>query len=1120
MADQYIAGSGGGRKKKRNPRPAPPPPPVVVQQTVTVPSAPAAEPAKDDANTLFSKSSIRLIDLISEGEIEGFVNATTKKSIFLDDTVITNDDGTDNFVVADIETRDGTQAQSYISGYPSSENVVSVNTAVGDAVNSTVTRTVTNFEVDSVLITISIPQLFVIDNGLKKTEIRYQIDVQPSGGSFSTKVDKTVSGKCTAPYERSHKIELTGSAPWNIRLKRVEGAHDGTTNYRQLTFRTISEIVDTKLRYPLSALVGMRFEATQFQEIPTRSYDIKGVKVQIPSNGTVDSTTGAISYSGVWDGTFQTAWTTDPAWILRDLIVSDRYGLGRFVDSSQVDKWSLFEISKYCGELIDDGQGGTEPRFACNVYLQSRDEAFNVIQDFASVFRGMAYWSAGQIAFSQDKPSDAAALFTNANVLEGNFNYESSSLKARHTVALVTWNDPEQAYEQQVEYVQDQQAIIDYGILETRIAAFGCTSRGQAHRIGKWLLYQEQNESETVTFKVGLDGAIVRPGQIIKVMDRMKAGARKAGRVSSVSGTDITIDQAITVAENDTISVVLPDGSVEQQTIDAASTGTTISVGTAFSQTPAAQTVFLIETTDLVTQLFRVVSVTEEEETFQIVGLQHNGSKYNHVESGNDLEVRTISVLNKDPDAPTGLDIDEKLVESGNSVTNEITVSWKSVPNATKYKVSYKPDTQNAFINLQDTSNNSITFKTDDTGSFKFHVQAFSAIGKKSKVAELTKNITGKTAVPGNVQNLSFEATDAKKGTLRWDETVDLDVKVGGKVHIKHSGKTDGSGTWNNSVTLIKAVAGNSTEATIPLVEGEVCVKFADDGGRLSASETSVIIDLPDTLGIKTIETRREDQDSPPFQGTKTNTFYSDEFDALTLEGTTNIDDITDNIDDLSTIDFLGDIESSGNYEFANTLDLGAKFSLGLKRFFVTRAFLPNNLWDDHTDNIDDWDDIDGDDINSVDAKLMVRTTDDDPSGSPTWSSFSEFVNGNFKARAFQFRADLTSDDTVESILVDELGYEATLDRRTENSDAAVASGAGAKAVTFDHPFFVGTAALGGANSLLPSVGITGMNMQSGDYFELSSISSTGFTVHFKNSSDASVDRNFRWTAVGYGKQG
>jgi len=544
--------------------------------------------------------------LISEGEIEGLVDSEPRKSIFLDDTVIRNTDNTDNFVVADVETRDGTQAQSYISGYPSSENVVSVNASVGDGEGSTVTRTIVNDEVDSVTVTIAIPQLFVINNGLKQTSIRYQIDVQPNGGSYSTEVDKSISGKCTSTYERSHKITLTGSAPWNIRLKRVTGAHDGTTNYRQLSFRSLSEVVDSKLRYPLSALVGMRFEATQFQEVPTRGYDIKGVKVQIPSNGTVDSTTGAISYSGVWDGTFQTAWTTDPAWILRDLIVSDRYGLGRFVDSSQVDKWSLFEISKYCGESVDDGEGGTEPRFTCNVYLQSRDEAFNVIQDFASVFRGMAYWSAGQIAFSQDKPSDAAALFTNANVIDGNFNYESSSLKARHTVALVTWNDPAQAYEQQVEYVQDEQAVIDYGILETRIAAFGCTSRGQAHRIGKWLLYQEQNESETVTFKVGLDGAIVRPGQIIKVMDRMKAGARKAGRVSSVSGTDITIDQAITVAANDTISVVLPDGSVEQQTIDAASTGTTISVGTAFSQTPAAQTVFLIETTDLVTQLFRV----------------------------------------------------------------------------------------------------------------------------------------------------------------------------------------------------------------------------------------------------------------------------------------------------------------------------------------------------------------------------------------------------------------------------------------------------------------------------------------------------------------------------------
>ena len=1115
---KYIAGAGGGKKKKSNPRPQP-----VVQQTTVVQqvvSAPSAPAASDDANTLFSKSSVRIIDLVSEGEIEGFVDsADGRKSIFLDGTAIRNSDGSDNFVYDNFEFRAGTQAQTYIPGFPAAESVVGVNVAVGDAVDDSVVRTITNSNVDAVIVTIAIPQLFVVSNGLKKTSLEYTIDVQPSGGSYSTEVDAIAEGKCTSTYERSHRIELTGSAPWNIRLKRKAGAHDGTTNYRRLSFNSFTEIVDGKLRYPLSALVGLRFEATQFQEVPTRSYDVKGIKVQIPSNATVDSSTGALTYSGVWDGTFQTAWCADPAWIMRDLITSSRYGLGRFVTTAQVDKWSLYEISKYANTLIDDGQGGTEPRFTCNVYMQSRDEAFNVIQDFASVFRGMAYWSAGQIAFSQDRPSDAAALFTNANVIEGNFNYEGSSLKARHTVALVTWNDPENAYEQKVEYVSDEDAIAKYGIIEIRTAAFGCTSRGQANRVGRWLLHSEQNETSTVTFKVGLDGAIVRPGQIIKVMDSVRAGSRKAGRISAVSGTTVTIDSAITVATNDTITVVLPDGAVEQRTISADSTGTSITISSGFSQTVAAQTIFVIETSTLDAQLFRVLSVTEDGELYTIVGLEHNTSKYNAVEQGLVLQPREISTLNRTPDSPAGIDISERLVEAGNSVTTEVTVSWHNVSGATAYQVSYKTDNTAAYETVGDTTNNSLSFNTDETGLFTFRITAISPIGKRSEPATASATIAGKTSVPANVQNLTFEAISANSGRLRWDETTDLDVKVGGRVYIRHSNLTDGSATWSNSVDLIKAKAGSQTEAIVPLVPGEILVKFADDGDRLSETETSVIVTLPDTLGSLLVQSRRESADSPPFQGSKTDVFYDDTRNALTLSGTDEIDDVTD-FDQIVDMDFLGDIASSGTYNFLNTLDLEGTFSLDLARHFITRGFYPSDLIDSRTENVDLWDDWDGDVVDKVNAVLQVRTTTDDPSASPTWGDWQEFVNGTFKARAYQFRANLTSSDVAQNILVDQLGYEATFQRRTEQSSAVIASGAGSKAVTFTNAFFAGTASLGGTNSSAPSVGITAQNMQSGDYFTLSSISGTGFTVSFFNSSNAAVDRNFTYSAVGFGKAG
>jgi hypothetical protein len=397
-------------------------------------------------------------------------------------------------------------------------------------------------------------------------------------------------------------------------------------------------------------------------------------------------------------------------------------------------------------------------------------------------------------------------------------------------------------------------------------------------------------------------------------------------------------------------------------------------------------------------------------------------------------------------------------------------------------------------------------------------IQAFNSVNKGSVISSSQLTLIGKTAVPGNVQNLSFEAINANSGRLRWDETVDLDVKVGGKVHIRHSNRTDGTGTWSNSVDLIKAKSGSATEAIIPLVEGEVLVKFADDGGRQSASETSIIIDLPDALAPLTLINRREDQDTPPFQGTRTNVFYSDEFDALTLDGVDLFDTVTD-VDAMVTFDVIGDVASSGTYDFATTVDFGNTFSIDFSRYFVTRGYFPSDLVDSRLGDVDAWSDWDGGVIDSVNAILELRSTTDDPSGTPTWTAWQPFVNGTFRGRGFQFRTTLTSNDVSENILIDELGYLATVQRRTDQSNGVV-SGTTATAVTFANPFFTGTASIGGVNAYLPSVGITAQNMQAGDYFQVSGVSGTGFSISFYNSGGSPVTRDFTWTATGYGRQG
>ena len=1078
MAKKPIQGAGSSRKKKRRQNPQPQP---VVQQTVVVQQASAPQ-ASDDPNSLFSKASVRLIDVLSEGEIEGFVTADEEKSIYLDDTPLIAADGSKNIVFDSFEFRAGTQGQQYIPGFVASEGVTSVNAAIGDTVGSEVVRTITDNDVDAVIVRVVIPQLFKVGNGLKASSMEYDIDIQSFGGSYETKVAGKVNGKCTSPYERSHRIELTGVAPWNIKLKRTVGEHDGTTDFRQLTFGGFTELIDGKLRYPLTACVGLRFEATQFQSVPTRAYDIKGIKVQIPSNATVDSTNGRLSYSGIWDGSFQTAWCADPAWIMRDLLLSERYGLGRFVSPAQCDKWSLYEVSKYCNTLVNDGEGGQEPRFLCNVYMQSRDEAYNVIQDFASVFRGMAYWSAGQIAFTQDRPSDPAVLFTNSNVVNGDFVYEGSSLKARHTVALVTWNDPTDGYEQKVEYVADDAAIAKWGVIETRVAAFGCTSRGQANRVGRWLLYQEQNETETCTFKVGLDGAILRPGQIVKVADRMRAGVRKGGRIASATSTVLTLDEGQAVTPGDTVTVVFPDATVEQRTIsDGDVSAKTVTVSAAFSQTPATQSLYVIETDTVEAQLFRVLSVVEDEETFTVVCLEHNSGKYAHVEDGLALQQRDISVLNEPPDAPSGISVDERLIEISNKVVTEITVSWSNVPRATAYQISLKTDSSISYKTLGDTPYNNYTLTTEEFGVFTFRVVAISPIGKRSAAADFTATIAGLTAAPGNVQNLSMVPVNGQ-ARLTWDQSADLDVRVGGHVQIRHSPDLSGV-DWADTVTISAEVAGAATEVYCDLKEGTYLAKFVDASGVESLSAALSEFVEPDLDNIETISTLTE---HPSFAGTKSNLTVNTGLNELELSSA-----------------------GSGTYETSGTYTLGAItlsdiFSVSLKSTLKVRSYFPSAATIDTFADFDAISDFDGLKPSGNNVQLQIRTSQ--VSSGSNWSSWHPFNNAQFKARRWQARALVTSTDNTSQMAISQLQIKANLPWRTVSNSVTTSASADV-AVTYANKFYA-----------TPAIGVQFTTQSTGDYYVISNSAATGFSISVYDSSNARVARAVTWTATGYGK--
>jgi predicted phage tail protein len=720
--------------------------------------------------SLKSKAFARFVDLVSEGEIEGLVDGA--KSIYLNGTPLQNQDNTYNFENVTWDSRVGTQDQSYIEGIPSVESESAVNTEVTNA--TPVVRTISDSNVDAVRVTVYVPALYFQNSkgDLEGQSVNLAVDVQPSGGSYSQILTDTISGKATSKYQRSYRIPLSGSAPWNIRLRRITADSTNIRLVNKTYWESFTSIIDAKLRYPNSALVSLKFDASTFSGTPARGYDLKLKKIKIPTNYNPITRV----YSGVWNGNFKTEWSDNPAWCFYDLVTNTRYGLGEYLPAGQIDKWGLYTIAQYCDELVPNGLGGTEPRFTCNLYLQSKAEAFKVINDIASCFRSMVYWAAGSMTLAQDAPSDPVGLFTQSNVVDGLFTYAGSSAKARHTVALVTWNDPADFYKQKVEYVEDAEGISRYGIVTTEVAAMGCTSRGQANRVGRWLLYAEKNETETVTFSTGIEAATVRPGDIIKVADSSRAGVRLGGRVRTATTSAITVDAAVNLGASAwTMYVMLPNGSVASSAVTSAA-GNTINLTTTLAAAPQTGAQWIMTSTSTEAQTFRVLNVVEKEGgEIEVTALKHEPLKYSAVETGLVLPDRTITTLTATPDAPASVTLSESLYTYQAEVRAAINIGWPNVQGATTYLVQWSKDGGN-FVDAT-TSISDYDILNITPGAYTIRVYSIGATGKQSSTyAEATITALGKTAPPANVTGLAA-VTDPNIGiTLTWDKVADLDL--------------------------------------------------------------------------------------------------------------------------------------------------------------------------------------------------------------------------------------------------------------------------------------------------------------------------------------------------------
>ncbi len=1060
----------------------------------------AAHVPVEDSDSLQSKAFALIVDLLAEGEIEGLVNGL--QSVYLDGTPIENPSGSQNFSGVQFSTRNGTQDQDYIPEVSLIENEINVGIQVIKTLidDTGVVRRVTNASVDAVRIRLGIPQLTESDSGsgdLHGSELTYFIELQSNGMGYNEVTRDTIIGKTTSKYERAYRVELEGPGPWDIRVRRETIDSTSSNLNNKLFWESYTEIVDGKLRYPNSALCSIKVDSSQFSNIPTRGYEVKLLKIKIPINATVRDD-GSLTYSGDWDGTFQTAWSANPAWCFYDILTNTRYGLGGFIDPALVDKWALFSIGQYCDELVDDGFGGTEPRFLCNLYLQSREEAFKVLSDMASIFQAMSFWAGGTISLVQDSPSDPVHLFTPSNVQDGLFNYMGSSAKARHTVAVVTWNDPANLYAQAVEYVEDQDAIARYGIIETEVTAFGCTSQGQAHRLGRWLLYTERFQTETVTFKTGLNGAICRPGDNISVADPVRAGTRQGGRIVSATIDTVVIDQTIDVPPlTSTLSILLPDGTVETRTLSIVD-GNTLTVSASFSDAAQNAAIWTVQSLEVESQFFKVISVLESDDgTFEIAALAHDPRKYDAVENNLKLEPRNISNLTLIPSAPLGLMLTETLYAVGTDVRTKITISWNSVPNATSYVVQYFRTGGNIIV-LPETSTNEVEILNAEPGFYTATVYAISSLGQKSEPATATKQIRGKTAPPSDVTNFSLFPM-ANIAYLSWDKAQDLDVLIGGSVRIRYTPDI-GDPIWKNAVDIVDALAGTSTRAQVPLLAGAYMAKFVDSSGIASDHEVIISTTLPAPLALNVVDTETE---SPTYPGVKTDCFVTTSFGGgLAMVPGTPIDD-WGLIDDVVLWDFFGGVIPEATYEFLNIVDLGETFTSRVTAHIKVDAIDITETIDERTDFVDDWVDLDGDFIDDVNAVLYVATSLD----GMTYDVWKPFFVGDYAARFFKFKLVMSSYNVAHNILIKELSVTIDMPDRVFTFSGLI-SGVGAYTVTYDEPF-----------NAVPAVGITAHNLNSGDFWTISSNTRSGFDILFKDSGSSPVSRTFDVFAKGYGRQ-
>jgi predicted phage tail protein len=983
-------------------------------------------------NSLQSNSVAKFVDLLSEGEIGGLVNGL--KSIYFDNVPLQNNDDSYNFQNAVIDFRAGLPDQPAMLGFSATENEIDVSTRI--LFSDPVVRTVTNPLSTSARVTIEIPSLQVSDassGDVNPTALSIKIEVQAHGGAYQQVLTDTIAGKTTSSYERAYRFALPANgSPWNIRVTRLTADSATDLIQNQTFWASYTEIEDWQLLYPYSAYIGMQIDAQSFGgNIPARLYELYGIKIQVPTNydpvAHTYATSGPGTTGGIWDGTFKTVWSNNPAWIFYDLVTNDRYGLGQYMPANAIDKFKLYEIGQYCDELVPDGAGGFEPRFTFNGTIVQADDAMRILVLCAGVFRGMVYWGSNGASLVADMPGDPVRLITPANVIDGTINYAGTALKSRHSVVQVSWYDPDQLYTQAIEVVEDQDSINQFGYRILSFTAVGCTSRGQAVRYGRWLLDTEKTATDTATWQASWDQADLSPGDIVEIADPAYAGVDFGGRLASITATAAGLDRPITLEAgvSYTISIAAADGTiVERDLIPTSGDVTSVSWLTAIDPLPVKGAIWVISSNILAPRQFRIISRQESDKhLFNFTALLHDPTKYDRIEKGYQTVQPPFTALPTGPMvAPDTLTTKEIMaLGPGRVPQTELIFSWKPADaRSLNFQVQGQGPNQD-WKDLGTTNGVSIDLFNLDPGNWTFRVRAISTLGTSSPWATTGATVlSAMTLPPNDLENVRGAYVDGVMN-IRWDEVSDARP-------VKYEIRRGDS--WAAGVAL-------GTVAHPPFeTYGDglywISAYIGDDADQRIYALNPSEFEVKGALLVSNVVSEIDEKDAG-WTGVLTGDIVIDEeSNAIRTEGSLNVLDADNFLAITNVVDYAG---NTGVYEISEDhyIDVGRVIACPIN---ITWKSIGSPVGDNilADANILSILDIMGSDRTSfVDVRPEIAIAKTITGGVPDFAPYQKFSPGTYVGRVFKCRVTLTSHDSDTIAFLLDLVFSVDVPDRTDH---------------------------------------------------------------------------------------